>query len=201
MHLHKFRTIRPGIQAGDEPGCTVLLLEDVDMGQRGVICFETLELLADGLKCGRLRPSFLAAASAFESIFLRMRPGVALVFLFAEQTFIALVFKFDAMSPSVSCHRARCPEASRPVRASEHMRAVIVVSLIYRLCCSFGFVVRRLSSQTLSRRRDYRPSLFLSSSPLDLGLCEPGLTSLWIAASSSFFLRSRSNTCADLEAR
>lgn len=80
MHLHKFRTIRPDIQAGDEPGCTVLLLEDVDMGQRGVICFETLELLADGLKCGRLRPSFLAAASAFESIFLRMRPRVTLVF-------------------------------------------------------------------------------------------------------------------------
>jgi hypothetical protein len=44
------------------------------MGQRGVICFETLGLLADGLKCGRIRPSFLAAASAFESIFLRMRP-------------------------------------------------------------------------------------------------------------------------------
>ena len=101
MHLHKFRTIRPDIQGGDEPGSTVLLLEDVDMGRRGVFCFETLELLADGLKCCRVRPSFLAAASAFESIFLRMRPRVALVFLFAEQTFIALVFKFDAMSPSV----------------------------------------------------------------------------------------------------
>jgi len=61
MHLHKFRTIRPDIQGGDEPGCTVLLLQDVDMGQRGVICFETLELLADGLKCGRVRPSFLAS--------------------------------------------------------------------------------------------------------------------------------------------
>lgn len=171
------------------------------MGQRGAICFETLELLADGLKCGRVRPSFLAAASAFESIFLRMRPRVALVFLFAEQTFIALVFKFDAMSPSVSSQRARCPEASQLVRASEYLRAVVVVSLIYRLCCSFGFVVRRLSSKTVSRRRDYRQSLFLSSSPLDPGLCEPGLTSLWIAASSFLFLRSRSNTCADLDAR
>jgi hypothetical protein len=178
MHLHKFRTIRPDIQGGDEPGCTVLLLEDVDMGQRGVICFETLELLADGLKCGRVRPSFLAAASAFDSIFLRMRPRVALVFLFAEQTFIALVFKFDAISPSVSSQRARCPEASQLVRASEYLRAVIVVSLVYRLCCSFGFVVRRLSSKTVSRRRDYRQSLFLSSSPLDPGLCEPGLTSM-----------------------
>jgi len=199
MHLHKFR-IRPDIQGGDEPGCIVLLLEDVDMGQRGVICFETLELLVDCLKCGRVRPSFLAAASAFESIFLRMRPRVALVFVFAEQTFIALVFKFDAMSPSVSSQLARCPEASQLVRASEYLRA-IVVSLIYRLCCSFGFVIRLLSSKTVSRRRDHRQSLFLSSSPLDPGLCEPDLTLLWIAASSFFFLRSRSNTCADLEAR
>jgi len=31
-----FRTIRPDIKGGDEPGCIVLLLEDVDMGQRGV---------------------------------------------------------------------------------------------------------------------------------------------------------------------
>ncbi|HYC20077.1 MAG TPA: hypothetical protein VEF35_05600 [Candidatus Bathyarchaeia archaeon] len=65
-----FRTIRPDIQGGDEPGCIVLLLEDVDMGQRRVFfCIETPELLADGLKCGRVRPSFLVAASAFESIF------------------------------------------------------------------------------------------------------------------------------------
>jgi hypothetical protein len=109
--------------------------------------------------------------------FLRMRPREALVFLFAEQTFIALVFKFDSISPAVSSQRACYPEASQLVRASEYLRAVIVVSLIYRLCCSFGSVVRRLSSKTVSRRRDYRQSLFLSSSPLDPGLCEPGVTS------------------------
>jgi len=51
------------------------------MGHRGVICFKTLELLADGLKCSRVRPSFLAAASAFESIFLRMRPRDSCVFV------------------------------------------------------------------------------------------------------------------------
>jgi len=78
---------------------------------------------------------------------------VTLVFLFAEQTLIALVFKFDAISPSVSSQRARCPEASQLVRASEYLCAVVAVSLIYRLCCSFGFVVRRLASKTVSRCR------------------------------------------------